>query len=194
VTVTRGQDSGIVQQRGIDAPAGRAGRAFTGAVAGLLALAAYVETFVFAGNGCWLDVAAAVGASAIVGYGTLFSMLRLTRGVRTPNTGRRNERAAGVFTQGILAAAAVLVCAAGLNVLLYEVTGLQTLGARVVALLFVPLHCGLLIVADLTALLAIASAAHTTGLPRARAAWTWVLWLNLPVAATFILLRSSGSI
>jgi hypothetical protein len=132
-----------------------------------------------------------VGVSAVVGYGRGLGGLRLTRGAELPGAGQRNAATTQVFAQGTLAAAAVLVCAAALNVLLYETTGIGTLGARVVALLFVPLHCGLLIVADLTAALAIAAAAGRRGLPRAPVLLTWALGFNLPAVATFLLLRWS---
>jgi hypothetical protein len=191
VTVTWGQVSGIVRHGHATAPAKRAGRATAGAFAALLALAGYVVTFAFAGNGCWLDVAAAVGVSAIVGYGMLLGALRLTRGAEFPGAAHRNATTTQVFAQGTLAAAAVLVCAAAMNVLLYETTGIGTLGARVVALLFVPLHCGLLIAADLTAALAIVVAAGRRGLPRLPALLIWALGFNIPAVATFLLLRWS---
>src|SRR4051794_19106426 len=71
VTVTWGQDRDILQHGDATARAKRAGGLTARAFAALLALAAYVVTFAFAGNGCWLDVASAVGVSAIVGYGML---------------------------------------------------------------------------------------------------------------------------
>jgi hypothetical protein len=167
----------------------------TESVAALLALAAYVMTFAFAGNGCWLDVAAAVGISAIVGS---CIMLAATRSISRRVLPGSDEADSGspfqLCARGALAAAVVLAGAAGFNVLLYAMTGIETLGARVVALLFIPLHCCLIVIADVTAAVAIASVADARSLRRQSALRAWLFWFNVPALATFAALRWSGVI
>ena len=195
MTATWGQHGGVLQNRGSERPVGRPSRAMTESLAALLALAAYVLTFGFAGNGCWVDVAAGVGISAIVGYCAMLVAMRASgrRAVPTfekPTRGTRLELCA----RGALTAAAVLIGAAAMNVALYAMTGVETLGARVVALLFIPLHCCLLVIADLTAAVAIASVADARGVRRGPALRSWLLWFNVPALLTFAALRGSGLI
>jgi hypothetical protein len=193
MTATWGQDGGVLQNRGLQAAAGRPSRAMTESLAALLALAAYVLTFGFAGNGCWVDVAAGVGISAIVGYCAM--LVAVTRRRAAP---RSAESAHGtrleLCARGALTAAAVLIGAAAMNVALYAMTGVETLGARVVALLFIPLHCCLLVIADLTAAVAIASVADARGVQRGTALRCWLLWFNFPALLTFAAFRGGGLI
>src|SRR6478609_3736733 len=108
MSVTWGQDTGVVHHRSPGGPAAGASRAMTESVAALLALAAYVMTFAFAGNGCWLDVAAAVGISAIVGYCIMLAARRSISRRALPGS---DEADSGLPFQlcarGALAAAAV---------------------------------------------------------------------------------------
>ena len=191
MTVTWWQDGGDLAARLGD----QAGKPVTETVVALLTLAAYVLTFAFAGNGCWLDVATAVGISAILGYCTMFVAAKppacpVSHAIHGSHRGTRAQ----LLARGVLAAAVVLAGAAAMNVFLYAMTGTQTLAARVVALLFIPLHCCLLAIADVTGALAIASAAGARGIRRGRALRDWLVWFNAPALLTFGALRWGGVI
>jgi hypothetical protein len=193
MTATWGQDDGVLQNRGLQGPAGRPSRAMTESLAAVLALAGYVLTFGFAGNGCWVDVAAGVGIAAVVGYCAMLVPVTRHRAEPTSGESARGTRLE-LCARGALAAAAVLIGAAAMNVVLYAMTGFETLGARVVALLFIPLHCCLLVIADVMAVVAIAMAADARGARRGPALRCWLLWFNASALLTFVALRGSGLI
>ena len=137
----------------------------------LASVACYVATFAVAGNGCWFDVAAAVGAGAMVSWAGATALLISTR----RRGGVRPGRWLDVALSAAMPGAMLLLAAAVTNFAVFRYTGSGTLNAKVAALLFVPVHCGLLLMAGV--MVAASFAANTRRLaPRPLAAGgLWVV-------------------
>jgi hypothetical protein len=144
------------------------------------ALAAYVATFLVAGNGCWFDVAAAVGGCAVAGWAVLAGL------------GAASGRGVGVCARAAVPAAWLLVAVAGLNLAVFAFTGIGTFTARLAALLFVPFHIGVLAAADLLLGIALVRSWRAAGGSPRVAAVGWLVAFNGTACATFVLLRQAG--